>query len=319
MHSSTTGTKSRPAARPSGVSTPPKSPGHTRVGRRGSGPTSFRCVPTARDQTRSRVARSHATTRPPFPAPNTSSRPPAARQDRRHVEVVVADVVREAPGRARGAGPWRRRGRRASWCRARGRDRRRRSDALSSRPRARGSRCRRRRGPAASTDTGFHAPPPPACAVGHGCAIVSNFQRTPTRAEVERIDRAPAAGREADGADVDAAAIDDGRDVDELLVPVGQASAPHPPPVRPVEREDGRVRRREDATARRPRRRSARRSAPSRCAPIATVLSSARARTRSTSRPGRRRSRRRRAASRSGGRSRRPCRGSGIATRARAS
>ena len=75
MHSSTTGTNTRPSAYAIGVRAPPKRPGHTSTGVSGSGPTSLRCVPTACVQTRSCVSRSQAKMCPPFPPPITRSRP----------------------------------------------------------------------------------------------------------------------------------------------------------------------------------------------------------------------------------------------------
>ena len=95
MHSSTTGTKSRPRPRaPSASARRRRGPGQTRVGRRGSGPRSFRWVPTERAQTppaRRAVPGDDAT---PLARPRTPARaPPAPREDRRDVEVVVADVV----------------------------------------------------------------------------------------------------------------------------------------------------------------------------------------------------------------------------------
>src|SRR3954453_2444139 len=68
-HRSTTGTKTRSSANAIGVSTPPSSPGHTDTVRFGSGPTSLRCRPTLAVQSRRLLLRSHAITRPPFPAP----------------------------------------------------------------------------------------------------------------------------------------------------------------------------------------------------------------------------------------------------------
>ena len=136
MQRSTTGTKSVPSAYAIGVSTPPKSPGQTSVLRAGSGPTSFRCVPTGRSQTRSCVSRSQAMTRPALPAPKTIGRDLVADrgEDRRDVEVVVADVVGEhlvVPERACRSP---RRARRASRCRACCRGTSRRSGTLGEPP-----------------------------------------------------------------------------------------------------------------------------------------------------------------------------------------
>ena len=74
MQRSSTGTNTVSDANAMGLSTPPNSPGHTRVFRRGSGPTSFRCRPTGWLQTRSWVSRSQAITRPALPAPKTIGR-----------------------------------------------------------------------------------------------------------------------------------------------------------------------------------------------------------------------------------------------------
>src|SRR3954469_24664772 len=97
MHLSTTGTKSRPAEYAIGVSTPPQSPGQTRVGCRGRGPRSCRCVPTICVQRRL----AHLLPAPP-PVDAVPRHDPArlagavhrpADDDRRGLEVVVAYVV----------------------------------------------------------------------------------------------------------------------------------------------------------------------------------------------------------------------------------
>ena len=79
---------------------------------------------------------------------------PDGREDRGDVEVVVADVVRRAPGRTRRPCRWRRPGRPARRCRACCRRTRRRSGTAACRPTGPGSRCRRRRGPARRPTSG---------------------------------------------------------------------------------------------------------------------------------------------------------------------
>ena len=216
MQRSTTGTKSRPPAYAIGVSTPPSRPGQTETGRRGSGPRSFRWTPTVVCQSRSCVGRSQAITSPALPAPKTTRLPAAARaEDRRQLEVVVADVVRRhlvVPERARplravegeqrvgverrpGVGA-RRSG--ARGCRRRGTG----SRCPSRRSRRRRSACtrRRRRRPRSGTATALDRREPPAHRPGRG---------------VERVEGAAAVGRKADRARVDDAVRDLRRDVDE--------------------------------------------------------------------------------------------------------
>ena len=87
----------------------------------------------------------------------------------------------------------------------------------------------------------------------------------------EGVQRAAPAGREALGAVVHAAAVDDGGDRDELLVPGRQPALPEQLPGRGVERQGGRVGRRvdpaaDDREAVRPVVRSGERVLPAECA-----------------------------------------------------
>ena len=118
-------------------------------------------------------ARPDAPARRPVPRDDATSLPrpehpltaAGAREDRRHVEVVVADVVRddlvvpEEPARVAVEHHERVGVERAA------RDTRRRSARLRSRPRARGSRYLRRRGPRRRPIPGSTTPPPPAFGV----------------------------------------------------------------------------------------------------------------------------------------------------------
>ena len=126
----------------------------------GSGPRSWRCVPTARDQSRracgavpgddaSRLARAeHDRGR----RRSRGSATPGSRSRARRAG---------SPGRTRGACPWLRRARRASRCRAQGREPAPFGNAFDP-PHGLGFAMPAYTLPRSSTLTGYQAPPPPA-------------------------------------------------------------------------------------------------------------------------------------------------------------
>ena len=201
-----------------GLSTPPNSPGHTRVFWRGSGPTSFRCRPTGCSQTRSWVSRSQAID-PAGLAGAEDHRPtirPDGREDRRDLEVVVADVVVEhlvVPDDLAGGAV--QDDQRVGVERAAG------EPGAVREPRRAAPRARVRD---ADVDTALRVdrhrvPRPTPAGVGVRPGLRDRLEPPDpaSRPGVERVDGSAPAGREADGREVRATAIDDGGDVDELL------------------------------------------------------------------------------------------------------
>ena len=191
---STTGTKTRPRASAIGVSTPPSRPGQTGTGSSGSGPVSFRRRPTRVSHTRARVSRSQAITRPALPGADHERAAARAREDRRQLEVVVADVVRRhlvvpAPSSrcARSSTTQRVRVQHGARVGAAVRARRRPAPRDTG-WRSPSRRCPRRR-PSASARRRRRGPRGSAT----GPRIVSNRQRTSARRGVERDEDAAAA------------------------------------------------------------------------------------------------------------------------------
>ena len=153
----------RPARprRPSASGRRRRAPGRRSRGAAAAARCRCRCSPTValphaslrrRGPTRSRAR--------PCPRRSRASRPPTLREDRRRLEVVVADVVRRhlvVPEQPPGA--------RVEHEQRVGVERRAREDAAvrppACRPTAPGSSCRRRARPSSSTETGYQSPPPP--------------------------------------------------------------------------------------------------------------------------------------------------------------
>ena len=204
-----------------GTRPPPRVPSASRRrrgarGRRaraaGSGPLSFRWMPTRACQIRWCDSRSQAITTPPFPAPTPTGR--RSSRGRRELEVVVAHVVRSDLVVPEELARSRRRARGASRCRgpARGRPRR-------AHPRAPGpdSRSLRRAAPARRARWETRCRP---AGLGRFRPLALDRRAAPKdRAVVcvEGVEGTLPAGRIADRPCVDAPFVDHRRHVDELL------------------------------------------------------------------------------------------------------